>query len=114
MQKTKTKVIKKTFQERKNIKASKKGKTAFLGAVIANDFNNYPQTGEWKFFLPRVKDEECIGCGICEKFCPEGVIYLKKTANSSGTKAQIELKFCKGCGICSQVCPKKAIAMESQ
>lgn len=114
MQKNKIKVVKKTLQERKTATVFREKKTVFAGAVIANNPDHYPKTGEWKFLLPQVKVEECIGCGICEKFCPEGVINVKKTTNSSGAKAQIELDFCKGCGICSQVCPKKAIVMESQ
>ncbi len=116
MQKTKAKIIKRTFLENKKNrieKKSKEKKANFIGAVIANDPNSYPKTGEWKFFSPQVIINQCIGCGICEKFCPEGVIHLRKKFGSVETKAQIELEFCKGCGICAQVCPKKAIKMKN-
>ena len=29
--------------------------------------------------VPVVNDELCIGCGVCEKYCPMGAVKMKKT-----------------------------------
>lgn len=40
----------------------------------------------------------CIGCGACEKVCPEGI----------GIDLNAEREKCTGCGACAKVCPKGA------
>ncbi len=45
----------------------------------------------------------CIGCGICEKNCPQQAVFVKNNV------ALIDYTKCNGCGICVAKCPKKAI-----
>lgn len=40
----------------------------------------------------------CIGCGECQKICPEGI----------GIALNAEREKCTGCGTCAKVCPKGA------
>lgn len=68
------------------------------------------KTGTWKFQKPEIDKEKCIGCGICEKFCPEKSIAVNKETK----KAEYNPEFCKGCGICADQCLKKAITMEEE
>lgn len=65
------------------------------------------KTGNWRFQKPKIDTEKCIGCGICEKFCPEKSLSV----NPKSKKAEYNPEFCKGCGICAEQCPQKAIKM---
>lgn len=60
------------------------------------------QTGSWRVFRPVTDREKCNECGLCQQYCPDGVI---------NDELEIDLRFCKGCGICANECPKKAITM---
>jgi pyruvate ferredoxin oxidoreductase delta subunit len=85
-------------------KASPKG--GEFGAIIENEQENYPRIGGWKDALFSV-NEKCIGCGMCEKYCPEATIRMKMIGDRK--YALINPEFCKGCGICASVCPALAI-----
>ena len=63
------------------------------------------KTGNWRTLRPVVNVEECIGCGVCESFCPEASVRVVDHV------AKINYDYCKGCGICANECPKKAIDM---
>ena len=52
---------------------------------------------------PRVKDDRCVGCGICAKNCAHGAITL------ADGKANINHNICVGCGRCIGECPKDAV-----
>lgn len=58
--------------------------------------------------MPWVKQNECIGCGICVKACPAGAISLENN------KAVIDQNKCIHCGKCLSVCPQKAIRPNSE
>ena len=53
----------------------------------------------------------CVACGLCEKFCPVGLLpqilhrYLFRDAIDQAQAAGVDL--CIGCGLCSYVCPSK-------
>jgi uncharacterized protein len=52
---------------------------------------------------PQVNQENCVGCGLCAKNCPQQAIKVTKK------KASIDKKKCVGCGECYIVCRNKAI-----
>jgi heterodisulfide reductase subunit A len=56
-----------------------------------------------------VDEDNCNGCGICERVCPYGAIHVIEingliTARSTPAS-------CKGCGLCAASCPSKAVDM---
>lgn len=53
--------------------------------------------------------DKCIGCGMCEDFCPYGAIKMTKVGKVR--KAETIAAACKGCGICASYCPAQAISM---
>lgn len=76
------------------------------GTTVAN------KTGAWRVYYPIVDHEKCIGCGTCDRVCPEGICFSTGQKNSKGlTFYDRDLDFCKGCGLCAKECPVKAITM---
>jgi len=53
-----------------------------------------------------IRNEFCIGCGICTKACPTGAISVK------AGKAQINQSVCIQCYRCANACPRGAIKEE--
>ncbi len=78
------------------------------GAVIKHNQKKSPKTGEWRYMHPEIDKNVCIGCGVCEGFCPDAAIKIKNG------KAIIDYEYCKGCGVCVTVCPVKAIIMKKK
>ncbi len=52
---------------------------------------------------PFVYQEDCIGCGACQRICAHGAPVI------GNGKASIDLDRCVGCGRCLAVCPRDAI-----
>ena len=63
-----------------------------------------------KRFRIRVKEDMCISCGLCSKYCEMGIdVRAYAQMNESFTRAS-----CVGCGICSEVCPRGVLRLESE
>ena len=58
--------------------------------------------------MPWVKEEDCIGCGICVEECPVDAISMENR------KAYIDMALCIRCGICHDVCPEEAVRHDSE
>ena len=56
--------------------------------------------GTWRM---RVKDDQCVGCGLCVKKCPMRAVSLQDG------KARVNLHQCIICQECEHNCPKQAI-----
>ena len=70
------------------------------------------KTGSWRTFKPVFDHEICIGCGNCDRVCPEGVCFPTGGKNSRGQVFhEVDYNYCKGCGLCTKECPVKAITM---
>lgn len=52
---------------------------------------------------PRIRKNECIGCGKCAESCPQHIIKINNSV------AVIELKDCISCFCCHEMCPKHVI-----
>ena len=57
-------------------------------------------------FAPKVDQTKCIGCGMCQLYCPESTAKLTEEK-----KVIFDYRFCKGCGVCANECPVGAITM---
>ncbi|MFA6027892.1 MAG: 4Fe-4S binding protein [Patescibacteria group bacterium] len=91
----------------------KKKKNIDLSAKPGSAMDN--KTGSWRTYKPVVNHEKCIGCGTCERVCPEGVCYKTGKKNKAGKEYyDNDLDYCKGCGICAEECPVKCIKIEME
>lgn len=74
------------------------------------------KTGNWRdMYYPDIDEEKCIGCGNCERICPEGICFNTGKKNSTGKSIYgCDLDWCKGCGVCAAECPLKAIQMREE
>jgi ferredoxin-type protein NapH len=56
-----------------------------------------------------VKDNMCISCGLCSKYCEMGIdVRSYAQTNTSFTRAS-----CVGCGLCAEVCPRGVLRLEN-
>jgi polyferredoxin len=60
-------------------------------------------------FRITVKENMCISCGLCSKYCEMGIdVRSYAQTNTSFTRAS-----CVGCGICAEVCPRGVLRLEN-
>ena len=57
-------------------------------------------------FRPSVKEDACVGCGLCESRCVFDAVHME-----NGT-ASIREDKCMGCGSCVVTCPAGALRMQ--
>lgn len=68
-------------------------------------------------FLPRVKEEDCTGCGRCVQACPVEAMSLVSANDSHHPKKQKALvreEVCLGCGVCVRACGPNCITLVSR
>jgi len=80
---------------------------ATVGATCEPGTSRRNKTGAWRTFRPVYDHEKCVRCGMCEIYCPEGIIHY----NEERDIFEPDYEYCKGCGLCARECPKKAIEM---
>ena len=100
--KEKSKMAKK--KKIKQVREEKEGYELFAlpGSSVRN------KTGSWRVMKPVVNKKICIGCKLCQQYCPDSCIKILNK------KSNIDLDYCKGCGICAAECPVKAISMKEE
>ncbi|MBX9602757.1 MAG: 4Fe-4S binding protein [Bryobacteraceae bacterium] len=60
-------------------------------------------------FRITVKENMCISCGLCSKYCEMGIdVRAYAQSNTSFTRAS-----CVGCGLCAEVCPRGVLRLEN-
>lgn len=67
------------------------------------------KTGAWRSLRPVIDETRCSRCGLCNTFCPDGVITLSPEGLPS-----IDYDHCKGCMICTVQCPVHAIDIQAE
>ncbi len=55
-----------------------------------------------------IRQEDCIGCGICEDVCRFNAILRKQTFQGE-LLFSVDPVACEGCKVCVEMCPEKAI-----
>jgi len=113
-----------------------KGTLKVMSVTLRNFFRpattvRYPQVkrpipAQWRgggFALtydPATKEENCIGCRLCEYICPSQIIAVslrKGEPRQNGKGATyaghflLDFQACMQCELCVQVCPTDAIVM---
>ena len=61
-------------------------------------------------FRVTVKEDMCISCGLCSKYCEMGIdVRAYAQRNQSFVRAS-----CVGCGMCAEVCPRGVLRLENK
>jgi MinD superfamily P-loop ATPase len=55
-----------------------------------------------------IRNEDCICCGVCLRYCRFDAIKVNRTSAGSETFF-IDPAACDGCGLCVPICPVEAI-----
>jgi 2-oxoglutarate ferredoxin oxidoreductase subunit delta len=65
--------------------------------------------------VPRIDidRDQCKGCELCVKACPQGILGMGKELNAKGYfyARVVERQRCIGCRLCCITCPDVAIGM---
>ncbi|MCL4534547.1 MAG: 4Fe-4S dicluster domain-containing protein [Bacteroidetes bacterium] len=60
----------------------------------------------------------CVGCGICVRACPHGVIHLETHRGPKGERVmdsyEVEIGRCLFCGMCEEACPFAAVKLSHE
>lgn len=90
-------LLKEIKQKIENGEVSKIGKSTFVSGMLGTAYKWCSKTEKY------YADGNCIGCGLCEKNCPEKVIVMKDG------KPEWTKPVCSKCSACINRCPKNAI-----
>jgi NAD-dependent dihydropyrimidine dehydrogenase PreA subunit len=66
---------------------------------------HYQKTTTRQYVKAFINESRCIGCGNCQRVCPQGAITL------INRKAEVDPSICTGCGLCIMQCPRNAISL---
>ncbi|MHA2169900.1 MAG: 4Fe-4S dicluster-binding protein [Candidatus Kariarchaeaceae archaeon] len=64
------------------------------------------KTGDWRVYIPILKDDKCTGCTHCYFVCPDDAIAMDEQFHPI-----FKYDYCKGCTLCADVCNPEAIEM---
>jgi len=67
----------------------------------------YQKTTSRPYIKAVINEYRCIGCGNCQKVCPQGAITVMNS------KAVVDPSICTGCGVCIVQCPRNAISLRA-
>ena len=65
-------------------------------------------------FIPSLRQDACIGCGVCVAVCPVQALELVSAdgpAAAKKKKARLNPDICLGCGVCVRNCPAHCIEL---
>ena len=82
---------------------------AFGTTVTEPGSSKYNRTGDWRSSQPVWNLDQCVKCGVCAVFCPEGCIEMQREGFPKS-----DMEYCKGCAICAQECWTGCIAMQEE
>lgn len=72
--------------------------------MVQGRYKEHPEMNDGS--LIAMNSEKCVGCGICAKVCPRGIIVVEE--GKSGRTQQT----CDLCMACAHACPQKAIGLK--
>jgi NADH-quinone oxidoreductase subunit I len=109
--------------------------TTFRHALWRRVTVQYPEqkTGSWLYeagMPPRFRGApllvmneatgaaKCVGCGVCVRACPHGVIHLETERSPKDERVvlsyEVEVGRCLFCGLCEEACPFGALRMSHE
>lgn len=74
-------------------------------ALLAAKRFGTAQTIATSAFIPELKADLCVDCGLCQKVCPLDALGLE------GQAVNLDREMCLGCGVCVRACPTQALSL---
>lgn len=80
-----------------------------VGDLRGTDINDHIED---VVFSAVVDDSKCVGCGLCEAFCPVEVFEMHTTDDGKKRPVPVGIEKCWGCETCSGQCPQNALRIQ--